>query len=128
MQAMFLALALALPGQCETCSPGGSARGAAGGRPAPAAVWCPHYTPPVRWFCKPCAGCAGDNCLSCQQPYFGSAPYNYRVQFDYPWSQEPVFPLHQHMLPPPEELLETELVVPREANVRAKRNIKPIRN
>jgi hypothetical protein len=29
--------------------------------------------------------------LSCQQPYFGSVPYNYRVTFDYPWSQQPAY-------------------------------------
>ena len=81
MNATLLALILVLPGDCDNF------------HSAPKAVRCPHYTPPVRWYCKPCAGCAGGTCLSCQEPFFGSAPYNYRVQFDYPWSQQPVYPL-----------------------------------
>lgn len=92
MQAAIIALALLAHGECTECEKPWATGSYATGRPSPQAVRCPHYTPPVRWFCKPCAGCAGGTCLSCQAPFFGSAPYNYRVQFDYPWSQRPSYP------------------------------------
>ena len=106
MHALIITLALAVPGECEHCQAAGMHGGYRATRSAPLAVYCPNYTPPVRWFCKPCAGCAGGNCLSCQQPYLGSAPYNYRVQFDYPWSQEPAYPLHFHEPHPASEEVE----------------------
>lgn len=88
MHAMLLALVVVVPGQCKDCENAG-----AGGvyRSSPAAVNCPRFTPPVRWYCKPCAGCAGGTCLATQQPYINSAPYSYRVEFDYPWSQQPAY-------------------------------------
>ena len=88
MHATLLALVLSIPG----ASAGRQDSWAFCGHCPAAAIHCPHDTPPVRCFRKPCAGCAGGVCLSCQQPYFGSAPYNYRVQFDYPWSQQPAYP------------------------------------
>lgn len=92
MHAAIVALAVLIPGECAECNKAGAGGAYVSGRPSPQAVNCPYYTPPVRWYCKPCAGCAGGTCLSCKSPYFGSAPYNYRVQFDYPWSQRPVYP------------------------------------
>jgi hypothetical protein len=106
MHAIVLALAALLPCECKECQANG-AGASTNGRPAPAAVRCPNYTPPVRWYCKRCAGCAGEKCLACQSPYFGSAPYNYRVQFDYPWSQQPAY---RHHMMEPEAFLDGEEV------------------
>jgi hypothetical protein len=100
MHAVLIIAALVVGGECKECQSDPHAVYVSDRRPAPAAVRCPNYTPPVRWYCKPCAGCAGGKCLSCQQPYFGSAPYSYRVQFDYPWSQQPAFPLKHYMYEP----------------------------
>ena len=106
MHAIVLAVAALLPCECKECQAYG-AGAYTNGRPAPAAVRCPNYTPPVRWYCKRCAGCAGDKCLASQEPYFGSAPYSYRVQFDYPWSQQPAY---RHPMMPAEEFFEGEEV------------------
>jgi hypothetical protein len=103
MQILLLAVILAAPAQ--NCGPAGASGQALGTRrQAPQAVNCPNYTPPARWYCKPCAGCAGQKCLATQQPYFGSAPYNYRVQFDYPWSMRPAYAMGQFS--PVSEILE----------------------
>jgi hypothetical protein len=88
MHAIFLTAAIVLAADCSPQA--GVANQGASRRPATVGIYCPRYTPPVRWFCKRCAGCAGGNCLGTQPPYFGSQPYNYRVEFDYPWSQQPV--------------------------------------
>jgi hypothetical protein len=43
-----------------------------------------------------CAGCVGQNCFSITRPYLPGVPvYNYRQDFNYPWSQEPCW------MPPP---------------------------
>jgi hypothetical protein len=91
MHAALLAVVLLIPSECPQCQKGAGG-GAYAARPAISALNCPHSTPPVRWYCKPCAGCAGGVCLSCQAPYYGSAPYKYRIAFDYPWSQAPAYP------------------------------------
>jgi len=107
MQIMLLAVILAAPADAH-CPPGTGASVAGQRRQAPYAVNCPNYTPPARWYCKRCAGCAGQNCLATQQPYFGSAPYNYRVQFDYPWSMRPAYAMGQFS-PAPEFFEEVPL-------------------
>lgn len=94
MQLMLLAVLLAAPADADYPP---TAPAAVQRRQAPWAVSCPNYTPPARWFCKRCAGCAGGNCLSTQQPYIGSVEYNYRVQFDYPWSMRPAYAMEQFM-------------------------------
>jgi hypothetical protein len=94
MYAMLVILALGAAGDdCESPPP----------KQPPSAKYCYQWSAPTRCFCKACAGCGGNLCLSCSQPYFGSQPYNYRIQFDYPWSQRPAYP-YMHPMPLAEEI------------------------
>ena len=45
-------------------------------------------------------GCVGQNCCSCSQPLMpGMSAFNYRVNFDYPWSQVPCALAPSRLLP-----------------------------
>lgn len=41
--------------------------------------------------------CDGGKCFSCQRPLFGPSapPFDYRLIYNYPWSQKPCCPAHQ---------------------------------
>lgn len=43
------------------------------------------------WTCCRNA-CGGGTCCNCNRFTGGVCGYNYRVQFDYPWSQQPAYP------------------------------------
>jgi hypothetical protein len=48
--------------------------------------------------------CDGGKCFSCQRPLFGgpsAPPFNYRLIFNYPWSQAPCYPAYAAAVPRP---------------------------
>jgi hypothetical protein len=52
--------------------------------------WRPRY---VQLIPRPIVGCVGQNCASCDIPlYPGAVRFDYRTDFDYPWSQAPCVP------------------------------------
>ncbi len=45
--------------------------------------------------------CDGGKCFSCQRPLWGPSapPFNYRLVFNYPWSQAPCYPAYAAAVP-----------------------------
>ena len=82
MYAAVLTVMLAACAQCPTC------QGHNGVGVGPGAGYAPSSRPLVyqhRLWCRP-----GQQCLSCVQPLApGYGTYNYRTQFNYPWSMGP---------------------------------------
>jgi len=81
--ATLLAMALATGGvPCRTCGPDGQPS-------RPGLIY--HHA------------CDGGKCFSCRQPLYGSPsapPFDYRLIFNYPWSQAPSCPPHAAMVRP----------------------------
>ncbi len=69
--------------------------------PAPPAPGQPIPASGYYWTCCRNA-CGGGTCCNCNRFTGGICGYNYRVQFDYPWSQQPAYP-HLAMSPQPME-------------------------
>jgi hypothetical protein len=103
----ILTLAL-VSGECPDCQRPGASPGLRNTPNRPGATDLPMAAalvppPPVLrypsiFYMLPCAcaGCVGQNCFSITRPYLPGVPvYNYRRDFNYPWSQEPCW------MPPP---------------------------
>jgi hypothetical protein len=60
-----------------------------------------RYTPRLYALPKAIVGCAGQYCLSCNRPLLPGAPmFDYRTDFNYPWSQVPCAPVAPALFPP----------------------------
>jgi hypothetical protein len=74
-----------------------------------------RYTPRLYALPKAIVGCAGQYCLSCNRPLLPGAPmFDYRTDFNYPWSQVPCAPVAPALFPVivPDGQLPEELPVP----------------